>query len=66
MKWHPSQKTRMLSDGRLELTMTAPGILPVKRWIFQFIPHVEIKAPVALRDAVLKDLNAATRKIKVK
>jgi len=62
--WHPSQKTKKLSDGRLELTMTIPGIDSVKHWIFQFLPDVEVLSPQELREAVVKDLNTALEKMK--
>jgi predicted DNA-binding transcriptional regulator YafY len=58
-KWHPSQKIKKLSDGRLELTMTIPGITSVKHWIFQYLPHVEVLSPKELREEVARDLSTA-------
>ncbi len=62
--WHPSQKTRKLPDGRLELTMTIPGVDSVKHWVFQFLPHVEVLSPEELREEVMNDLSTALEKMK--
>jgi len=31
--WHPSQKLRDLTDGRVEMTLTVADTLEVRRWI---------------------------------
>ncbi len=63
-QWHPSQKTKTLSDGRLEFSMIVPSLLPVKRWVYQFLPNVEVVKPKELKDEVVKELQVAVKKNK--
>lgn len=60
--WHPSQQHRELPDGRIEMIFRVNGILGIRNWIHQWIPHVEIVTPKELRDAFLDDLKNAMEK----
>jgi predicted DNA-binding transcriptional regulator YafY len=53
--WHPSQKLRDLSDGRVELTLTVADTLEVRRWILGFGVEAEVVAPERLREALREE-----------
>jgi len=38
------------------------GLVAAKRWVYRWIPSVEVKSPKRLRETVLKELRAAGRK----
>ena len=61
-KWHESQQTRDLADGRLEVTFRVNGIWGIRKWIYQWMPHVEVVAPQELRDVFCDDLGSALKK----
>ncbi|MCI0469414.1 MAG: transcriptional regulator [Nitrospirae bacterium] len=63
-KWHQSQKTKELKDGRLEVRFTVNGTGGIKKWIYQWIPNVEVIAPKALREDFLGALNKACERNK--
>jgi predicted DNA-binding transcriptional regulator YafY len=50
--WHPSQKLRDLSDGRVEMTLLVADALEVRRWILGFGVEAEVVAPERLREAL--------------
>jgi len=60
-KWHPSEVRKMLSDGGVELTFTVAGIYEIKKWIYSWIPNVEVIKPKLLRDLIKKELMQATQ-----
>jgi len=51
-KWHQSQKEKELKDGRLEVRFNVKGLGGIKKWIYQWIPYVEIVEPKELRDEI--------------
>jgi predicted DNA-binding transcriptional regulator YafY len=57
-KWHKSQKIVKLGDGRIEMILTVKGLLGIKRWLYQWIPHVKVIAPDELRESFKADLLA--------
>ena len=57
--WHPSEKRRVLSDGGVELTFIVAGTLEVKKWIYSWLPHVEVIKPFSLRKQVHQELTQA-------
>lgn len=60
-KWHPSEKRKMLPDGGVELAFTVAGIYEIKKWIYSWIPNVEVIKPKSLRDLIKKELMQATK-----
>lgn len=57
--WHPSQQTRKMEDGRLEMTLTVNGILGIRPWIYRWLPNVQVVAPDELVKLVASELKAA-------
>lgn len=60
-KWHQSQKTSEQGDGRIEIRFLVRGMGGIKRWIYQWIPHVEVLEPEDLRGEIADELSAAQR-----
>jgi predicted DNA-binding transcriptional regulator YafY len=56
--WHPSQKLRDLTDGRLELTLSVADTLEVRRWILGFGVEAEVVAPEGLREGLRREAGA--------
>ncbi len=44
-RWHPSQETRDLAGGRVELTLTLGSFEEVERWILSWGHHAVLAAP---------------------
>ena len=61
--WHPSQKLRELSDGRLELSLRVADTLEVRRWILGYGPDAEVVEPGALREVLRHDAEVLVRKL---
>jgi predicted DNA-binding transcriptional regulator YafY len=61
-RWHPSQEERALPDGRLEVRFRVNGLEGISRWIYRWLPWVEVRAPKALRKKVSEDLAHALAK----
>lgn len=59
--WHASQRIVDLPDGGIEVTFTVRGILGIRNWIYQWIPHVKVMAPQELRDMFRDDLGHALK-----
>ena len=54
--WHPSQESRGLEDGRLEMSLVTTGIEAVKHWLYRWVPHVRVIEPEELRLQMLHEL----------
>jgi predicted DNA-binding transcriptional regulator YafY len=63
-KWHQSQATEELPGGGLELRFVVNGIEEIKRWLYQWIPHVEVLSPEDLRETMAADLAEALKRHK--
>jgi predicted DNA-binding transcriptional regulator YafY len=61
-KWHQSQRERELRDGRLELRFSVNGLEGIARWIYRWLPYVEVVSPKALRQGVKEELEKALKK----
>jgi predicted DNA-binding transcriptional regulator YafY len=57
--WHPTQKFRELSDGRLEMTMRVADTLEVRRWILGYGALAEVAEPQSLREALRVEIERA-------
>ena len=58
-EWHPSQKTRVLPDGRARVELHVTSDRALRRWILGFGSHARVIAPSALADDILDELDAA-------
>lgn len=61
-KWHKSQEVRELKNGQIEMKFVVKGLGGIKKWIYQWIPHVTIKAPEELRSEVGNDHQQSIKK----
>jgi predicted DNA-binding transcriptional regulator YafY len=61
--WHPSQRFRDLSDGRLELTLRVSDTLEVRRWILGYGAQAEVVEPASLREALGAEAEAMVRQL---
>ena len=61
-KWHSSEKRTVLPSGDIELSFTVAGIEEIKRWIYSWIPHVEVIKPVWFRKQVNNELETTVKK----
>ena len=57
--WHPTQKLRELSDGRLELSLRVADTLEVRRFILGYGAQAEVVEPPSLREALRAEIAAA-------
>lgn len=57
--WHPSEKRKILPDGGVELQFNVAGTLEIKKWIYSWLPHVEVVKPLSLRRQIHKELAQA-------
>ena len=60
-KWHPSEKRKILPDGGVELTFTVAGIYEIKKWIYSWLPNIEVIKPKWFRKEIHKELTQATK-----
>ena len=56
--WHPSQESRELPDGGVEMRFRTTGLDALKYWLFRWIPHVSVIEPEELRLEMLEALKA--------
>lgn len=63
--WHPSQRTRELDDGGLELSFEAGGLEEICRWVLGLGPEAEVLEPMELREMVVESLNRTREVYKV-
>jgi predicted DNA-binding transcriptional regulator YafY len=60
--WHQSQKTKTLKDGRLEMKLIVKGTGGIKKWLYRWIPFVEVIKPKKLRAELKSDFLDAHKK----
>ncbi len=51
-QWHPSQKTKELPAGELELTLQLTSFAEIHRWILSWGEHARVLAPKALGETI--------------
>ncbi len=56
-KWHHSEKRKVMPSGDVELTLTIKGVAKLKKWIYTWIPNVEVLKPKWLRDEMKEELH---------
>ncbi len=50
VQWHPSQKHKLLPDGRCQMHFVVDGLNEMAWWVCGYADQVVIKKPAALRD----------------
>ncbi len=63
-KWHQSQKTKELRNGKLEVSFRVNGIEGIKEWIYRWIPYVEVLEPKELKELFKSDIQKASKRFK--
>jgi len=61
--WHPSQESRDLPGGGVEMRFTTTGLEALKHWLFRWIPHVRVIEPEELRLEMLEALKAQVNRL---
>ena len=56
-KWHTSEQRTILPDGAVELSFIVAGVDEIKRWIYSWLPNVEVMKPAWLRRQIKKELS---------
>ena len=56
--WHPSQKIKQLTDGRIELSLELGSMEEIERWILSWGAHVRVLAPAELKKRILVAVTA--------
>src|SRR5438067_6413397 len=57
-QWHPSQKTKQLRNGGIELSLTLGNLEEIERWILSWGKHAKVQAPAELKDQLAKTVSA--------
>jgi len=63
-KWHQSQIDAELPDGRLELRFVVNGTEDIRKWLYQWIPYVEVVSPEELRETLVAELSETVNRHK--
>jgi predicted DNA-binding transcriptional regulator YafY len=61
IKWHPSERRKTLPGGGLEVSYRVAGVAEIKRWIYSWLPNVEVVKPKWFRDQVKAELATAAK-----
>jgi predicted DNA-binding transcriptional regulator YafY len=59
--WHPSEQKESLPDGGCVCTYTVAGTDEIKKWIYSWLPHVEVLEPSWFRKQVEKELSMSVK-----
>lgn len=66
VRWHPTQRSRRLSDGRSIVTFEVAGIREISWWICGYADQVKVRKPRELADLVRQMHERATKVDEVK
>lgn len=61
VKWHPTQKHRMLADGRCRMTFEVDGLSEIAWWVCGYADQVKVISPPELREKVVEMMKAAIK-----
>jgi predicted DNA-binding transcriptional regulator YafY len=61
-KWHASEQREILPNGDVEMSYAVAGADEIKRWIYSWLPNVEVLEPAWLREQVQTELAQAAQK----
>jgi predicted DNA-binding transcriptional regulator YafY len=59
--WHKSEKKAALPDGSVACTYTVAGAAEIKKWLYTWLPYVEVLAPRWLRKEIHDELSVSSR-----
>lgn len=59
--WHPSEKKVTLPDGSVECIYTVAGAAEIKKWLYSWLPFVEVLTPRWLRKEIHDELSVSSR-----
>jgi len=59
VRWHKSQRTERLPDGRARLHFRVDGLREIAWWVCGYADRAEVEAPVELRELVARMLRRA-------
>ena len=62
-KWHRSQITRELRDGRLEMKLLINNAEGIRQWVYSWVPYVEVVKPAALKNQMKDELQEALSRL---
>lgn len=62
VRWHRTQETALLSDGRLEFRVTVDGLEEISWWILGYGDQAEVIQPPELRDRIRTHAENLVRK----
>lgn len=62
VRWHRTQETALLSNGRLEFRVTVDGLEEISWWILGYGDQAEVIEPQELRDRILSHAANMVRK----
>ena len=62
-KWNPNQTEKELKNGTIEMRFTVKGLGGIKKWIYQWIPHVKVIAPLSLKKEMKLDIEQMKDKL---
>jgi predicted DNA-binding transcriptional regulator YafY len=57
-QWHPSQKTKQLRNGGIELSLTLGNLEDIERWVLSWGSHAQVLAPPELKERMAKTVAA--------
>jgi predicted DNA-binding transcriptional regulator YafY len=61
--WHPSQTTKQLRSGEVELSFQAAGLFEVSRWVLAWGHNVRVLAPPELKTMVEGEIKLMARSL---
>src|SRR6478672_2642573 len=56
-QWHPSQKTKQLRNGGIELSLTLGNLEDIERWVLSWGSHAQVLAPPELKERIAKTVS---------
>lgn len=63
-RWHPTEQRTVLPSDEVELKLTVAGIDEIRRWIYSWLPNVEVISPGWFRKQVYDEMSEAKKRHK--
>jgi predicted DNA-binding transcriptional regulator YafY len=60
-KWHQSERRELLPNGDVLLSFTVAGVYEIKKWIYAWLPYIEVIEPAWLRRQTHKELTLSAK-----
>ena len=61
-QWHPKQETKLLTDGRVEISFDAKGDVEIMRWVMAYGRYAKIKSPKWLKEKITEEAQAMLKR----